>query len=43
MKSIVVFCGSSEGKDPAIIAEHAPLVFDTKNVMGVREFRGELL
>jgi UDP-N-acetyl-D-glucosamine dehydrogenase len=29
--------------DPDMIAEHAPLVFDTKAVLRGREFRGELL
>jgi nucleotide sugar dehydrogenase len=29
--------------DPATIAEHAPLVFDTKNLMAGLEFTGELL
>lgn len=40
---LVIVLVDHEEFDPAIIAEHAPLVFDTKNVMGVREFRGELL
>jgi nucleotide sugar dehydrogenase len=29
--------------DPAVIAEHSPLVFDTKNLLKGHEFRGELL
>ena len=29
--------------DPAIIAEHASLVFDTRNLLKGQEFRGELL
>ncbi len=29
--------------DPALIAEHSPLVFDTKNLLRGHEFPGELL
>ena len=29
--------------DPAFIAEHSSLVFDTKNLLKGHEFRGELL
>jgi UDP-N-acetyl-D-mannosaminuronate dehydrogenase len=29
--------------DPAVIAEHAPLVFDAKNLMRGTDFSGEVL
>jgi UDP-N-acetyl-D-glucosamine dehydrogenase len=40
---IVVVLVDHPGFDPALIAEHAPLVFDTRNLLRARQFNGATL